>query len=357
MGHVSVQDVIDRLVKESSVISTREVASKAGVSRQAAHKQLRALVAQGLLRVEGKARAARYLSTSVHPERSRGAPAPMPSSAHPERSRGALALWLTFRSSPPALPARRHLPHRVRIEARRSAPVEVVRLTLPQVTFGPGALNGLATPPTLRAEPRRELSTWSMGDFLRNWLEADRDAAQFRARAEVVVDEPALTPMTSADPVDDAEEWRNPEPEEGRPDVEPYDQAGDLWRWLDEEPHAPARVVVDETAWAAPVDDSGEDEPLYPVARRPARVDDSVLPERVHLDVAPAGSLFRLSARFLLADVNARSVVLDFSGVEEVGDEFLEELFQVLPRRQPGLRLEAVNVPVPLRRQVLSFRR
>lgn len=55
-----VREVIDELLSQSKTLSTKEVAARAGVSRQGAQKQLKALVASGALRVDGKARAARY---------------------------------------------------------------------------------------------------------------------------------------------------------------------------------------------------------------------------------------------------------------------------------------------------------
>jgi hypothetical protein len=75
-------------------------------------------------------------------------------------------------------------------------------------------------------------------------------------------------------------------------------------------------------------------------------------PSRVVLDVASAGSLYRLSARLLLADVDADCVALDFSGVMDVGDEFLEEIKSWSARR-PHVRLEKLNVPESLRARLL----
>jgi hypothetical protein len=63
-----VRAVIDDLLSSSQVLSTRSVAARAGVSRQAAQKQLKALVAKGELTVEGKARAARYLPARRGPD-------------------------------------------------------------------------------------------------------------------------------------------------------------------------------------------------------------------------------------------------------------------------------------------------
>ena len=55
------------MLRRSVPLTTRDVAERAGVSRQAAQKQLKALVASGELRVEGKARAAKYFKREAHP--------------------------------------------------------------------------------------------------------------------------------------------------------------------------------------------------------------------------------------------------------------------------------------------------
>jgi hypothetical protein len=71
-------------------------------------------------------------------------------------------------------------------------------------------------------------------------------------------------------------------------------------------------------------------------------------PSRLRLDVASAGSLFRLSARMLLCDAAADEVLLDFTGVMEVGDEFLEEIFVVWHKTHASVRLIPINVPPEL---------
>jgi hypothetical protein len=70
--------------------------------------------------------------------------------------------------------------------------------------------------------------------------------------------------------------------------------------------------------------------------------------QRIRLDVASAGSLYRLSARILLCDLEADEAELDFTGVMDVGDEFLEEIFQVWSKAHPSVQLIPVNVPQEL---------
>ena len=65
---------------------------------------------------------------------------------------------------------------------------------------------------------------------------------------------------------------------------------------------------------------------------------------RQRLEVGTAGALFRLSARLLLSDVTAGHVVLDFRGVEDIGDEFLEEIFVRWAADHPKVTIEIVNL-------------
>lgn len=69
------------------------------------------------------------------------------------------------------------------------------------------------------------------------------------------------------------------------------------------------------------------------------------LPLRTHLDVASAGSLFRLSARLLLDEAPAGEVTLDFTGVADIGEEFLEEIFLVWAPAHPRVALRVAHLP------------
>ena len=75
------------------------------------------------------------------------------------------------------------------------------------------------------------------------------------------------------------------------------------------------------------------------------------------VEVATAGSHFRLSARLLMTDVVAGHVTLDFTDVMELGDEFLEELFLVWAPANPRVTLQVVHLPSKLAPQFFSFAR
>ncbi len=62
------------------------------------------------------------------------------------------------------------------------------------------------------------------------------------------------------------------------------------------------------------------------------------------VEVATAGSLYRLSARLLLDGVDCDVLTLDFNGVEDVGDEFVEEVFERWAQAHPFTKLEVVNL-------------
>jgi len=76
-------------------------------------------------------------------------------------------------------------------------------------------------------------------------------------------------------------------------------------------------------------------------ARRYARV----VPLRSRLDVASAGSLYRLSARLLMDDAPAGEITLDFTGVIDIGEEFLDEIFLVWAPAHPLVSLKIAHLP------------
>ncbi|MCU0695637.1 MAG: DUF4325 domain-containing protein [Myxococcaceae bacterium] len=75
------------------------------------------------------------------------------------------------------------------------------------------------------------------------------------------------------------------------------------------------------------------------------------------VEVASAGSRYRLSARLLLLDVRPGLVEVDFTGVDDLGDEFLDELFVVLAARHPDVTLKPVHLPARFAPQFFAFAR
>ncbi|MHB8878420.1 MAG: hypothetical protein ACYC8T_32390 [Myxococcaceae bacterium] len=80
-------------------------------------------------------------------------------------------------------------------------------------------------------------------------------------------------------------------------------------------------------------------------ACRYRRAAPSPLPLRSRLDVGSAGSLFRLSARLLLDGVESGEVTLDFTGVADLGEEFIEEVFLVWAPAHPRVNLRVEHLP------------
>lgn len=66
---------------------------------------------------------------------------------------------------------------------------------------------------------------------------------------------------------------------------------------------------------------------------------------RTRLEVASAGSTYRLSARLLMDGVTAGEAILDFTGVYDVGEEFLEELFLAWAPKHPQVTLKVAHFP------------
>jgi hypothetical protein len=180
MARGDVQLTIERLLENGNELSTKEVAALAGVSRQAAQKQLRAMVRKGLLAVHGKARAAKY--RTIH-----------------------------------------------RVDA-----------------------------------------LWAK-------------VAELSSALSVAAMMPALQPQ--------------------------------------------ARFAIPEPL------------PTAPMFR--FKVDDT---KRQRVEVATAGAVFRLSARLLLDGVEADELTLDFNGVEEVGDEFLDEVLERWAGAHPDVTIQIVNL-------------
>ena len=89
----------------------------------------------------------------------------------------------------------------------------------------------------------------------------------------------------------------------------------------------------------------------YARARRYTRV----IPIRQRVEVATAGSSYRLSARLLLMDVMAGEVTLDFTGVVELGDEFLDEVFNVWAPANPSVQLKVAHLPARLAPAFFAF--
>ena len=113
------------------------------------------------------------------------------------------------------------------------------------------------------------------------------------------------------------------------------------------------RLAVEGRARAAryrlEVDDSARPVDVPP--------ESSTAPRRVLRHVAETGSLFRLSARLLLSELTADELVLDFTGVMDVGEEFLEEVFTCFPQANPGVQLAIVNLPPGVRARVRDYAR
>lgn len=82
-----------------------------------------------------------------------------------------------------------------------------------------------------------------------------------------------------------------------------------------------------------------------------------VVPLRQRVEVASAGSRYRLSARLLMLDVQAGEVTVDFKGVTELGDEFLDELFLVWAPVHPAVTLKVAHLPSKLALSFFAFAR
>lgn len=78
---------------------------------------------------------------------------------------------------------------------------------------------------------------------------------------------------------------------------------------------------------------------------------------RTRLDVASAGAMYRLSARLLLDGIESGEVTLNFTGVMEVGEEFLDEVFLVWAPAHPRASLRVVHMPTQFAHLILDLAR
>ncbi len=78
---------------------------------------------------------------------------------------------------------------------------------------------------------------------------------------------------------------------------------------------------------------------------------------RTKLDVASAGSVYRLSARLLLDGIESGEVTLNFTGVVDVGEEFLDEVFLVWAPAHPRVSLRVVHLPTQFAHLILDLAR
>ncbi len=81
----------------------------------------------------------------------------------------------------------------------------------------------------------------------------------------------------------------------------------------------------------------------------------TVVPLAQRVEVASAGSYYRLSARLLLLDAQAGQVTLDFTGITELGEEFLEELFLVWAPAHARVKLQVAHLPARFAPQFFDF--
>ena len=73
----------------------------------------------------------------------------------------------------------------------------------------------------------------------------------------------------------------------------------------------------------------------------------------VHVELYTTECISRSQARRMLSGTEGFSeIVLDLKGVRVLGQAFCDEVFRVFPARHPGVRIEAANVPEPLRAMV-----
>ena len=318
-----IRPVIDDLLAEWGSIANRNVTTATGLSRQAVHAQLRAMVAAGELVTEGAGRGVRY--RSVHPRR---------------RFRYRLAglvedrVWDDVSAEVPELA---DLPN-VADRALHTAVVELVdnaishsrgrhveisfrkahdRLILEVVDDGEGIFDHLAHENEL-ADGMEALRQLTKGKLTSMPVEHSGEGIFLLSRIA---------------------------------DFFEVESGGLLWM-VDNEiddvgiasahvrPGTRVRFEVDVSTTTSLESVFVESSVGFELARR-----------RVVVKLFETGSRFlsRSEAKKLLEGIERfRNVVLDFKGVEAVGQGFVDEMFRVWTSRHPTTRLQPVNMTPPI---------
>ena len=397
MPRGDVRETLEQLLQRDGAVSTKRVAQEAGVSRQAAQKQLKALVASGVLRVEGKARAAKYSligsvmasvesPTATHRQSTPRAPRRAihallstdtlsaqasfaAVASHRPLTERSVDVSATWAAEPPLIEDAFAVAARVVDDFHLEAPGDVTRAALARASRSRRVSSGrraedvvaVVDQPIVNRQRRVGDSTidepLTFDSFYRaNIIQSGSKAEveESRAREQPAPGIPPAAAYTRANAVIDSTHsltntlayafLDDPESTTALVDDSTFSDVfsplvDDAWR----EPAEQLQLVG-----VAPVDDStrsphaaffsGDD--MARVLTAPLSAPAPVL------EVASAGALYRLSARLLLADHDDRpELTLDFTGVMAVSDEFLEEIFGDWATAHPATRLHCTNVP------------
>ena len=318
-----IRPVIDDLLAEWGSIANRNVVDATGASRQAVHAQLRQMVEDGELVCEGAGRSVRYRSS--HPRRR---------FRYRRKKLDEEAVWSEVRDEVPELASLSEV-------AERALHTAIVELVDNAVSHSRG-----------------------------KWVEVSFRRAHDRLILEVADDgEGIFDHLAHQNELDDAMEalqqltkgklTTRPEEHTGEglfllsriADFFEVESGGLRWMIDNEiddvgisashvEPGTRVRFEVDAGTATSLESVFAESSEAFELARR-----------RVVVKLFETGNRFlsRSEAKRLLDGLGRfRSVIVDFKGVEAVGQGFVDEMFRVWPSRHPTTRLHPVNMLPPI---------
>lgn len=318
-----IRPVIDDLLAEWGSIANRNVVAATGASRQAVHAQLQAMVDDGELLREGAGRSVRYRSS--HPRR-----------RFRYRLRGLdeEAVWNEVRREVPELASLPEI-------AERALHTAIVELVDNAVSHSRGKRVEISF---RRAHERLILEVADDGEGIFDHLAHENELADAME---------ALQQLTKGRLTTIPEEHTG----EGLfllsriADFFEVESGGLRWMIDNEiddigisvshvEPGTRVRFEVDAGTDTSLESVFAESSEAFELARR-----------RVVVKLFETGNRFlsRSEAKRLLDGLGRfRNVIVDFKGVEAVGQGFVDEMFRVWPSRHPNTRLHPVNMLPPI---------
>lgn len=334
MGKAEVGEIVNRLILTNGGFGSSELAARAGISRQAVHRYLRDLVATGVLVREGKGRAARYR------------PRKTTFNAHLQRTEGLAEdqVWERARATFPRLG-----------EFERSAAILAHAFT--------EMLNNAidhSTSPTIDVELQVDVE----GDRAR-FTVADRGVGVFEnVRAKLGLE----NGLQALQEISKGKTTTQPERHSGEglfftsKMARTFELEGNGLVWLVDNVRHDQAIEEKETA-------PGTIVRFESVLRTEMRLEDFYKPythdfefdtSRIVIKLFEHGVRFvsRSEAKRLLVGLDRfRHVILDFAGVEGVGQGFADEIFRVWVRQHPETSVVAESMTAPVTFMVERARR
>jgi anti-sigma regulatory factor (Ser/Thr protein kinase) len=334
VGRPEIDEIVNHLVLTKGSLSSAELAASAGISRQAVHRYLRAMVKAGELFPEGKGRATRYRSPSVT------------FTAHLQREPGLAEdrVWDDARARIPGL------------GAFKNAGALLAHAFTEMLNNAIDHSESPTIDVSLQVDLRRDEARFTVADRGIGVFENVR--SKLRLGSEVAALQEISKGKVSTQPERHSGEGLFFTSKMAR--TFELEANGLLWI-VDNERHdqaifgtseKPGTIVRFETPLSSA--------PLLEAVYAPYTHDFEFDTSRVVIKLFEHGVRFvsRSEAKRLLVGLERfRHVILDFAGVEGVGQGFADEVFRVWAKHHPETQLRAESMAAPVMFMVERARR